>query len=142
MTLRVRADTRELERLRKKLERTPRLLEQAGEAVGEEFIGLIQDGFRRSRDPFGHSWAAKKHPDGRAILVGRTTRLRRSWHLERSARGVITVASGVVYATFHQTGTRRMVPRKMVPDDALPPDWNAALTETVQDLLSHHFSQR
>lgn len=140
MSIRVKVDDRELRRFRAKFRRTPALLEALSVNVGEEFLGLVQDGFREERDPWGRGWKKPKAvPDGRPLLVGKTTRLRRSWHIERTARGVITIASGVVYAKYHQTGTRRMVARKMVPDDELPPAWNAALQETAQEVLSRHF---
>jgi phage gpG-like protein len=142
MTVRIKVDgARELARLRREVKRAPKLLDAIGLQVGEEFLGLVQDGFREQRNPFGHAWPPKKRPDGRAILVGRTTRLRRSWHLERTARGVITIASAVVYTPYHQHGTRRMPARKMVPDDELPPAWNAALNETALELLEQHFNR-
>lgn len=139
MSIKIKVDTRELQRFRRKFTTTPALLEKLELGVGEEFLGLVADGFRGERDPWGRGWAPKKVPDGRSILVGKSTRLRRSWHLERTARGVITIASGVVYAAYHQRGNRRMVARKQVPDDVLPPAWNAALQETAEDVLSQHF---
>lgn len=142
MTVRIKVDgARDLARLQRQVKRAPRLLDAIGLQVGEEFLGLVQDGFREQRNPFGRAWAPKKRPDGRAILVGRTTRLRRSWHLERTARGVITIASSVVYTPHIQHGTRRMVARKMIPDDELPPSWNAALNETAIELLELHFKR-
>lgn len=137
--IRVKADLRGLRRYQRKLKASPEVLKRIGTHVAEELLGLVQDGFRKETNPYGQRWAKKKRDDGRSILVGKTARLRRGWHTESVTRGTITIAPSVNYADFHQTGTSRMVDRKMVPDDRMPDAWNRMIEEAAGEILKDHF---
>ncbi len=137
--IRVKADLRALRRYQRKLKVSPQLLKRIGTHVAEELLGLVQEGFRKEANPYGQRWAKKKRDDGRSILVGKTARLRRGWHTESVSRGTITIAPSVSYADFHQTGTSRMVDRKMVPDDQLPKTWERVIEEAASEILRDHF---
>lgn len=139
--IRIKAEKAKLRRWRRKFSISRQLMNEISKAVAEEAIGLIQDGFREQRDPYGRPWAPKKRPDGRAILVGKTTRLRRGWHVESSKRGQVVIAPSVDYATYHQTGTKHMVARKMVPDRTLPAEWDSAIDEAVLEVLRRNLGE-
>jgi phage gpG-like protein len=48
--------------------------------------------------------------------------------------------SNVKYGAFHQTGTKHMPKRAMVPDGAdLPESWTNAFHETVEEILGDLF---
>ncbi len=84
----------------------------------------IAFGFRSETDPYGDKW--KDRADGstdRQILT-QTSELRRSWNSTVRPSG-FRIKSAKSYAKHHQYGTRRMVARKMVPDNGnLPPEWS------------------
>lgn len=117
------------------------LLETINENLAEEAIDLIKQGFRDQADPYGRAWAGKKVPDGRAILTGRTGFLKSGWHRTRLSRRGFTVAPSVTYAVYHQTGTQRMVARKMIPDGDLPDRYSRAFAETIIEIIARHFKR-
>lgn len=104
-------------------------------AMAEEMVGLIKDGFRTETDPYGKKWKPKKKPDGRKTLSGKTSRLKGGWHVKRKSDSSFTVAPSVDYATPHQTGapSRNLVPRRMVPTQSrgLPGKWSKAFKEVA-----------
>lgn len=95
----------QLKEFRDKLAQAPKLVEKAADNVGEAFVDLVADCFEKQADPYGESWPEKVFDDGRAILVGNTTRLRRGWHVVKLGRGKRRVAPNVDYAKYHQEGT-------------------------------------
>jgi phage gpG-like protein len=137
--IRLKADLRALRELRRKVGRDAVLMRRITKSVAEELLGLVQDGFRSETDPAGRRWERKKRPDGRQVLVGKTARLRRGWHVEKMGRTSVTIAPAVDYADFHQQGTKRMVARKMVPEGVLPRAWGDRINESVQEILRQTF---
>lgn len=170
----IRGDFGKLDQLVRALERLgdDATLSGLSKNLAEEAISLVQEGFRSQSDPYGKAWARKRNPDGRAILVGQTARLRRSWHrVAYGARG-FKIISAVQYASYQQTGTRPhvirarngralvwksggrtrfarsvhhpgSVARKMVPDAGrLPPKWRDAFRETAHEYLMSIFAGR
>jgi phage gpG-like protein len=126
---------------RKLFEATPELLEAISVSGAEEMISLVKDGFRDETDPYGKKWARKKKKNGRKILSGKTSRLKGGWHYKRADKGGFTISPSVDYAAYHQTGTRRMVARKMVPDSrGLPREWSKKLEEVAKEALEQHFT--
>lgn len=124
----------------KKLE-AKNLLETVSRNVGEEIIGLIKDEFRAEKDPYGTGWKKpKKYPDGRKVLSGKTSRLKGGWHVVKATKRGFTVASAVNYATFHQTGTKYIPQRRIVPDAAIPQKWRRAIRDTIQEAFQQHFN--
>lgn len=93
--------------------------------MADKALGLVAEGFGRESDPFGNRWAPKKRPDGRAILRGETNRLVQ-WRKAFVSQHGYRVTSTAPYARFHQTGTKRMVARKMAPTgNRLPANWSS-----------------
>lgn len=83
----------------------PQAMLELNKLLAHETLDLIAEGFRNETDPYGKPWARKAIPDGRAILVGTTARLRRSWHVRSTSSTGFTVATSVNYARYHQSGT-------------------------------------
>jgi hypothetical protein len=99
---------------------------QVADTLSDVSLGLVAEGFARETDPFGRRWAPKKRPDGRRILRGETNRLvqfRKAFVNQHGYR----IESRAPYGHYHQTGTSRMVARKMTPDGRLPPRWASEL---------------
>ena len=123
------------------LNSTDVLVSTMSRAQAEVSLTLIGEGFDSETDPYGEKWALKKVDDGRKVLHGETTRLRNGWHIEGSSDTGFEVAPSVDYAAYHQTGTSKMVPRKMVPDTArgLPKEWADEFRAVALAKLSKHF---
>lgn len=102
--------------------------------VGEEVIHLIRDGFERESDPYGSKWAALKHRSGR--ILQDTGALRNSFHRKQLSSSQVTVGPAVPYARFHQSGTRYMPARKMVPDDGLPTSWSERINAVARRAMA------
>lgn len=84
----------------------------------------LQSGFDRGGDPYGSGWAAKK--------TGGASHLEASGAMRSGTRAVPASGSGINFeapppANFHQSGTSRMVARKVLPDNGLPAKWRAIL---------------
>lgn len=103
---------KQLEQLQKLLEHPERILDAVSGSVAEEALNLIAEGFRKEADPFGRKWAAKKFPDGRKVLSGKTNRLKSGWHITRQTRDRIVIAPAVDYAEVHQGGSGIHGPKK------------------------------
>ncbi len=132
------------------------LIEHAGElipvvlkSVGQEVIGLIKDGFRKEKDPYGRLWKRPKaRPDGRKILSGKTSRLKGGWHVSKETRTTLTISPSVDYASHHQaprrgkTGKLKRPRRMMVPIESkgLPRKWARDINSTIDEALTSYFS--
>ncbi len=103
---------------------TKQQLLMLSKALAQAAKSNISTGFRFETDPYGDKW--KERADGstdRQILT-QTSELRRSWNSTVRPSG-FRIKSAKSYAKHHQYGTRRMVARKMVPDNGnLPPEWS------------------
>lgn len=141
MKFKASGDPKAMQEWQKLLGSVSELLTQMSQDMGEEALELIAEGFATETDPYGKPWQKKKTDDGRSILVGKTARLRRGWHLQRYGRGGFTVAPSVNYAAYHQKGTKRMVSRMMVPTRSrgIPGKWRAALDGVAQAHFAAHF---
>jgi hypothetical protein len=79
----------------------------ASSVLAEDAIGLIKDGFRAEKDPYGKRWANKQKSDGRKVLSGPTSMLKGGWHVEEHSKRGFLVAPSVDYAAHHQNPQRR-----------------------------------
>jgi phage gpG-like protein len=147
MPVTIRGDFHKLKEWKHLFKTAPDLMEPIAKDGAEELLGLVQDTFRDQKDPYGQAWAPKKVPDGRAILVGETTRLRRGWHTERVGKKGFVIAASVKYASAHQDprprkqwGGKALTRRAMIPYKGLPGAWKQALREVARDHLRRHFS--
>lgn len=160
MTVRFTIDDKPFEELAEKLGggAAERALEDISVAMAEEALSQVRDGWKKSADPYGKGWAAKKRDDGRRILVGKTGNLQGSWNRKRANATGFEIESGKDYSGFHQDGfkTRRgtgkkafrvgslaKVPaRKMVPEEGdISPTWEKAFDEVAEDVLDELFGE-
>ena len=123
MGFRVKIRFQGVDRLAQALGSMPNAIQNATRAMGDETLRLIEEGFAKQQSPDGASWAPKKRPDGRSILVGRTRRLRSGNRLVPLRRGFI-IRNNTPYASFHMTGTTRHVARPFYPTRGrIPSTW-------------------
>jgi hypothetical protein len=137
-------DFAKLESWEKALGAVDQVLEVMSKDMAEELVGLVKEGWRTQADPYGQPWKAKKRPDRRQILVGKTARLKGGWHVRQAGRKGFTIAPSVDYGGFHQQGTKFIPPRRMVPtqERGLPREWARNLAEIAQDHLAAHLGSR
>ena len=140
-------------------------LKELSQNLADEALELVAEGFEKETDPYGKTWARKRFPDGRQVLVGKTARLRRGWHPKSVTAQGFQIAPAVNYAKYHQNGRgpitakpgkmlrfmingkpvfRKSVgpapARKMVPGKGrLPNAWRRALVATAQLYFTETF---
>lgn len=126
-------------------------ISEATEALSQEALSLVLEGFEDSKDPYGEPWEPLKYRDGKPLED--TTILRDSFHVKSVERDRFVVAAGVDYAHFHQGGTKDrnagwdesketllIPPRKMIPDEGdLPDRWKERFAEVLNDMITEHF---
>lgn len=119
----------------------PSAVEQVKRAVmkniAEEALELVQEGFEKEQAPSGRAWARLKSRSGR--ILQDTGRLRSSFHRKNVSSVSVTIGPGVSYATFHQSGTKRMVARPMVPEGSLPAKWKIRINRVAQEVMADAF---
>jgi len=91
-------------------------------------------GFTESRDPYGAGWAALKKRQGKPLRD--TGRLGNSFQAKSITESGFTVGSNVVYGGYHQSGTKRMTARPMVPGHGLPEQWAESFAEVAGEILA------
>lgn len=137
----VKGADKELDQFIQLLKTAPDLLPDMSRQLAEETVGLIAEGFRDEKDPYGQRWKPKLRKDGRKTLSGKTSRLKK-FSIVRTGKGGFTVASSVGYAGFHQHGTKHHPRRPMLPDGrGMPRTWEGPLSEVITETLERHFSQ-
>lgn len=138
----VKGDFKKLQNWGALLKSGDAMVEATSQAMAEATIALIAEGFNDERDPYGKAWKAKKHDDGRKVLHGETTRLRNGWHVVRVNKHGFSVHPSVLYAAFHQTGTRKMDARMMVPSKSrgMPREWKETFVEVAQETFRETFA--
>lgn len=132
MPIVVRGDFSKLAKWAERLDGVPHVKRSILANVGEELIELIREGFDRQADPYGSPWAPTVR--GGRILRDRG-HLSSSWHRKTLSSSQVVVGPGVEYARYHQTGTRRMPARKMVPDSGLPAGWERRVVKIAKAAL-------
>lgn len=118
-----------LERLQQVLVRLDQLPRRVAEIAAPAITVELQKEFSRGQDPHGRKW--KKLATGKASHLEESGRLRRNTRaapLPGGRRGVrILFGSRARIAALHQTGTSRMVARRILPDKGMPASWATAL---------------
>jgi len=110
-------------------------------ALAEESITLVSEGFRGQKDPYGGRWKGRKSGGGSALLV-QTGALRSSFHTSSVSASGFTISSGVAYSVFHQSGTKSMPARMMLPkENDVPGPWEQAFDEVAEEVLEDHFGE-
>lgn len=122
----------DLERVLGRLDALPRkVAEKAAPAITKS----LQQEFARGTDPYGRKW--------RKLATGKPSHLTESGRLRRGTRAAplpgrragVRILLGAKYAVFHQTGTRKMPARRILPQRGMPAEWSAAINRAMRDAV-------
>lgn len=105
--------------------------------LSEEAIELTKQGFEDERDPYGNPWAPIKHRKGK--ILQDTAIMKNSFFAGHVGEDGFRFGTNVQYAGYHQTGTKRIAKRMMVPEGALPKAWADAFEEAANEILVDFF---
>lgn len=84
-------------------------------------------------DPYGNPWADKKDGSGKSYLQ-KSGKMRQNTRAVRGVGGIRVTAPKP--AGFHQSGTKRMVSRPLVPYGSdMPQDWRQAIEGAVREAI-------
>jgi hypothetical protein len=115
-----------------------RITREASESITE----LLAEEFAQSKNAYGNAWKPLKtstvrRKGGDTRILRDTDDLASATVARPSSGSGIEIVSGDV-GGYHQTGTKRMVARKILPDgSALPKSW----TQAVQDAAENAFKK-
>lgn len=107
-----------------------RIRQAAAGAIRDTVEILIDERFEARAAPDGARWDARKPPTGTWPLLEKSGRMRKEYHISATATGV-AVTSNTPYAGFHQTGTKNMPARRVLPEAGLPQTWRDQIDEAV-----------
>ena len=102
--------------------------------VAEGISALVADEFAGSHDPYGKPWKpllpqTVRRKGGDTRILRRTDALAGDTTVKPSSGSGVEVVS-IDYGQFHQSGTKHMVARKILPDGSdLPKAWEAVIEE-------------
>lgn len=107
-----------------------RIAERGAEAAQKR----LDEQFARTEEPSGLRWKPKKRPNGKPTLE-------ESGDMKGSAKAVPGPNGDILLyvsdekAAWHQEGTEKMIARKMLPEDELPPRWREPIDEAAHDAI-------
>lgn len=85
------------------------------------------------KDPYGIPWPNKKDGSGRSYLQ-KTGKMKRETRAVRGVGGIRVTAPKP--AGFHQTGTKYMYARSLVPYGSdMPQDWRSAIEGAIREAV-------
>lgn len=143
----VRGSFAELAALRQKIRDVGSLKNRLIVAAANEARSLVATEFRSATDPTGKPWAPlKRRRRGQQRrgkpLNGITGRFARSFVVLPSVHG-FTVSTPREHARFHQSGTRKMVARQIVPSGGqLTDKWRGAIDKTTDTEMRAFFAKK
>lgn len=134
MTIRIRdkGGSRQLSAWIAALKELPREMRAMPRDMAEEAVDLVKQTFENEADPYGAKWARLKYRSGR--ILQKTGGLKSSVNVATSGRG-FTVSIARSYGAYHQTGTRRMPRRAMLPFRGMPLAWKSAFAEVAEERI-------
>lgn len=113
---------------------------QASRDAADRIADLIEESFDAGLDPYGRAWAPlmastiERHPGRGAPPLTDTGAMRGSVHVTPKAGAGIDITIDAPYAKFHQTGTKYMAQRQIIPQSGgIAPAWREAIAEAVAD---------
>ena len=134
----IKGDFSGMHRILSKLSNMRNLRAAIQKNVAAEALRQVQLGFKTGTDPDGVPWAPLKHRVGQPLR--KTGRLNRSFNARPSGQG-IAIGTNVVYAQYHQRGTRRMVARRMLPPGPrLGRTWERPVRAAIKATISQFWS--
>jgi len=106
--------------------------------AAEAFSKRLAKQFADGAGPYGAGW--------KALADGSPSHLIASNTMAPQVKATAMSGAGVALqaptpANFHQSGTRRMDPRKVLPDNGLPASWRADLQEIYSAELREGLGQ-
>lgn len=129
--------TSALRQLAINLRQAPKRIQMAAaKEIQAEVARQIDQGFQTKTDPYGSKWQPPK--DGGPTME-RTGALRRGFVVRVVSNGVglsLEITNREDYARWLQAGTSKMVPRKMVPDRAMPSAWKEIFTRAYDRAIA------
>ena len=115
-----------LERLQRVLVELDQLPRRVAVLAEPAITKALQKEFASGTDPHGRKW--------RKLSTGKPSHLPESGKLRKGTRAApmpggrkgLRIILGAKYGAFHQTGTRRMPARRILPDKGMPASWRLA----------------
>ncbi len=135
--------TKALEQLSANLAELSDVPSRAARGAAARINVALQEQFDGEHDPDGRPWAkllpqTVRRKGGDSRILQRTGEMREGTYARPSQGSGIEISS-VEYASFHQTGTKHMTKRPVLPaQDGLPDEW----TEIVDDEVAKAFARR
>ena len=113
----------------------------AGDA-SDSIKSLIAEQFAAEADPYGNAWAPHAESTvkrwGEHAILDLTGELK-SFSVRPSGGAGITVTLGADWGRFHQTGTRNMPRRAVLPYAGLPARWSDAIRAACSNAFGEAF---
>lgn len=109
-------------------------------AIAEDFVEKVKEGFSESHDPFGNRWAALKYRDGQPLRDDGN--LASSFEPKDVSAEGFQIGTDRDYGVHHQFGAPRanIVARPMLPPDGqLPKEWGEAAQEIAAEVMRETF---
>jgi len=109
------------------------------EGIGAAMLSRVQLEFRLSKDPYGQAWkplspnTIKKRRKQSAVPLVDTGAMRASVSYTVKGTATVIVGVGKQYAIYHQTGTKHIPRRQILPssDRGLPDKWALIIKRIV-----------
>lgn len=139
-------DIRKLGLLQANLRRLAEVPATASREVAEQITGRLDAGFSAGTDPYGRGWAPLAPATlrkGRHPPPLTDTRRLRSGTVARPRAGAgVALLTGDAYGGYHQTGTRHMPARPILPRGSMPATWNAIIRTAVANAARRRMEGR
>lgn len=112
----------------------PKITKMILKGLNDSLKKIIAREFRLTIDPHEKKWKRKKIPNGKPTLID-TGRMRRSFRYIATA-DKINIRNNCPYFVFHQTGTKHMPKRQMLPKtDKLTKSWRQQISKDMKKLV-------
>ncbi len=126
------AALRSVSRMLRQLSKVPA---KASRDAAKEIKARIRQEFATGTDPYGNAWAPLRPATlakGRQPPPLTDTGEMASVTVEPAAKAGIVISLGADYSRFHQTGTRNMAARPILPDHrGLPDTWRRSIEDAI-----------
>jgi phage gpG-like protein len=124
-----------LERLQRVLVEFDQLPRRVAMLAAPAITKALQKEFTSGNDPHGRKW--KKLATGKPSHLTLSGKLRKGTRaaLMPGGRKGLRIILGAKYGSFHQTGTRTMPARRILPDKGMPASWRTALERAHREVF-------
>lgn len=127
------------------LRRLSEVPSQAAREVSDAIGAEIELQFDHGIDPYGEPWeplAQSTLDRGRSPPpLTDTTEMRTGISVRPSSGAGVQITIDAPYAGFHQTGTRFMPARKVLPEGSLPDTWERAFADALDNAFERRLSE-